>query len=47
MTSRTIPAEGEGISMVALSDSSVINGSSSAITSPALTSNIFARNKNI
>ena len=35
--SRTGPATGEGMSMVALSDSSVIRGSSSLTTSPAVT----------
>jgi hypothetical protein len=35
--SRIVPATGEGTSIVALSDSSVISGSSSATVSPGLT----------
>src|SRR5215831_14880732 len=37
LTSFTVPAAGEGTSIVALSDSSVINGSSAFTASPALT----------
>ena len=33
----TVPAAGDGISIVALSDSSVISGSSALISSPSLT----------
>ena len=36
-SSRTVPAAGEGMSMVALSDSTVISGSSSLTTSPGAT----------
>ena len=36
-TALTVPAAGAGTSMVALSDSRVISGSSAAITSPGTT----------
>ena len=37
-TSSTVPSEGEGTSMLALSDSSTISGCSGSTASPALTS---------